>query len=62
MTIWLVLVSMSITYPAVEMWNHIAQVKDMEICQRLIQILNTNRDYPHPDDVYACEEMPGSFP
>lgn len=36
--------------------TRIAQVVDLPTCQRLVLLLETNREYPHPDDHYQCEE------
>lgn len=68
MTVWLVLVSWGIemacppfepgTKQVCEVLTtrtKIAQVVDMPTCLRVVLLLETNREYPHPDDHYTCE-------
>lgn len=65
MTVWLILVSWGVQMVCspdlrsceVETTRRrLASVVDMQTCLDLVLLLETNHEYPHPDDHYTCEE------
>ena len=71
MTVWLILVSwgiQSICTPDLSSCEvettrkHLASVVDMRTCLNLVLLLETNREYPHPDDHYSCEVTEETLP